>query len=51
MAQIDTTWHYDIPFISFDEGMWDYFEPELNSFLRAFTLWTGKSISAFRNDK
>lgn len=24
---------------------------ELNSFLRAFTVWTGKNISAFRNDK
>ena len=24
---------------------------ELNSFLRAFTVWTGKSISAFRNEK
>lgn len=24
---------------------------ELNSFLRAFTVWTGKSISAYKNDK
>ena len=40
----------DIPFIRFDDNMWNYFETELNSFHRAFTVWTGKSVTEYKEE-